>query len=64
MTSGMFALGPLSCLLETSTIENVVCRVDHPFSTDEKGKQLIEELQRRRLTTVVELDMFAHRNAE
>ncbi|KAE9379311.1 putative 2-amino-3-carboxymuconate-6-semialdehyde decarboxylase, partial [Stipitochalara longipes BDJ] len=63
-TSGTFALAPLACLLQTTTIDHVLYSVDYPFSTNEMGKQFINEIQRSKLMTEGELELFAYLNAE
>jgi predicted TIM-barrel fold metal-dependent hydrolase len=63
-TSGMFALAPLACLLQTTTTDHVLYSVDYPFSSNENGKQFIDEIQGSKLMTEVEFEMFAYRNAE
>ncbi|KAK9235943.1 hypothetical protein V1525DRAFT_239848 [Lipomyces kononenkoae] len=63
-TSGMFSLAPLSCLLRTTSIEHVLYSVDYPFSTNERGKEFVEEIRKSGLMTEGELEMFAFKNAE
>jgi len=63
-TSGTFALAPLACLLQTTTIDHVLYSVDYPFSTNEMGKQFIDEIQGSKLMSEKELEMFTYRNAE
>ncbi|KAH8697241.1 putative metal-dependent hydrolase [Talaromyces proteolyticus] len=63
-TSGMFSLPPLECLLKTMPIEHVLYSVDYPFSTNEKGLQFIEEIEKSGLLTGEKLKLFAYQNAE
>jgi len=63
-TSGMFSLASLACLLETTSIEHVLYSVDYPFSTNERGKEFIGEIQKSGLLKDGELEMFAFKNAE
>ncbi|TVY45927.1 Decarboxylase [Lachnellula occidentalis] len=63
-TSGMFSLAPLACLLQTTTIDHVMYSVDYPFSSNEKGKSFIEEIQKSKLMSAEDLEKFAYRNAE
>jgi predicted TIM-barrel fold metal-dependent hydrolase len=63
-TSGMFSLAPLACLLQTTTIDHVMYSVDYPFSSNEKGKTFIEEIQKSGLMSAEDLEKFAFRNAE
>jgi predicted TIM-barrel fold metal-dependent hydrolase len=44
-TSGMFALSPLVCLLETTSIDHVLYSVDYPFSSSEKGLKFFKEIE-------------------
>jgi len=45
-TSGMFALAPLACLLQTTSIDHGLYSVDYPFSTNEKGLEFFEEIEK------------------
>ncbi|KAI9737654.1 MAG: hypothetical protein M1818_005658 [Claussenomyces sp. TS43310] len=63
-TSGMFSLASLACLLETTSIDHVLYSVDYPFSTNERGKEFIVEIQKSGLIKDGELEMFAFKNAE
>ncbi|KAJ9197916.1 hypothetical protein DTO166G4_2500 [Paecilomyces variotii] len=63
-TSGMFALPPLACLLQTTSIEHVLYSVDYPFSMNEKGFQFFEEIRKSGLIAGEDLEKFAFRNAE
>ncbi|KAJ5666118.1 metal-dependent hydrolase [Penicillium maclennaniae] len=63
-TSGMFALPPLACLLQTIDISHVLYSVDYPFSSNEKCLAFFEEVQRSGLLSADELEKFAYRNAE
>ncbi|KAL1852670.1 hypothetical protein Plec18170_005803 [Paecilomyces lecythidis] len=63
-TSGMFALPPLACLLQTTSIEHVLYSVDYPFSMNEKGLQFFEEIEKSGLIKGEDFEKFAFRNAE
>jgi predicted TIM-barrel fold metal-dependent hydrolase len=63
-TSGMFAMAPLACLLQTTSIDRVLYSVDYPFSSNEKGLAFIEEIQKSGLLSEEDLEKFAYRNAE
>jgi len=63
-TSGMFSLASLACLLKTTSIEHVLYSVDYPFSTNERGKEFVAEIQKSGLMNDRELEMFAFKNAE
>jgi predicted TIM-barrel fold metal-dependent hydrolase len=63
-TSGMFALPPLLCLLQTTSIEHVMYSVDYPFSANETGLAFIEEIRRSGQITEGDLQKIAFRNAE
>jgi predicted TIM-barrel fold metal-dependent hydrolase len=63
-TSGMFSLALLSCLLQMSPMDHVLYSVDYPFSTNERGKEFIEQIRKSSLMDEKQLEMFAYRNAE
>lgn len=63
-TSGMFALPPLACLLQTTSIDHVLYSVDYPFSTTEKGFEFFEQIRKSGLISGDDLEKFAFRNAE
>ena len=63
-TSGMFALPPLACLLQTTSIDQVLYSVDYPFSSNESGLAFIQEVQNSGLMSKEDLEKFAFRNAE
>lgn len=62
-TSGMFALPPLVCLLQTTDISHVLYSVDYPFSSNEKGLAFAEEVQKSGLMSEDDFEKFAYRNA-
>lgn len=43
---------------------HVLYSVDNPFSTNETRKRFVDEIQRSKLMSREDLEMFAHRNAE
>ena len=63
-TSGMFAIPPLACLLQTNLIDHVLYSVDYPFSTNDTGLAFIEEIQNSGLIAKEDLEKIAFRNAE
>lgn len=63
-TSGMFALAPLACLLQTTSKEHVLFSVDYPFSANEKGRSFVEEVRRSGMLTEEEMRGFVGGNAE
>lgn len=63
-TSGMFSLTPLKCLLETIPIDHVLYSVDYPFSSNEKGFSFLEEIEKSKLITAEDMELFAYKNAE
>jgi len=63
-TSGMFTLGPFSCLLRTVKMDRILYSVDYPFNSNGEGSKFIEEISKSGLITEDELAMFAYRNAE
>jgi predicted TIM-barrel fold metal-dependent hydrolase len=63
-TSGMFSLAPLSCLLQMSSMDHVLYSVDYPFSTNERGKEFIEQIRKSNRIDERQLEMFAYRKAE
>lgn len=63
-TSGMFALPPLACLLQTTPIDHVLYSVDYPFSSNEKGLAFFNQIQESGLLAGEDLEKFAYRNAE
>jgi predicted TIM-barrel fold metal-dependent hydrolase len=63
-TSGMFTLGPLACLLHTTTVDKIMFSVDYPFEKNGDGRRFIEDVQKSGLLTPEEVEMVAFRNAE
>ncbi|EED12636.1 2-amino-3-carboxymuconate-6-semialdehyde decarboxylase, putative [Talaromyces stipitatus ATCC 10500] len=64
-TSGMFALPPLACLLQTMPIERVLYSVDYPFSANEKGYEFLEEIGKSGLIKEgEEWERFLYKNAQ
>ena len=62
-TSGMFALPPLACLLQTTSIDHILYSIE-PFSSNEKGLEFFTKIQESGSIAVEDLEKFAHRNAE
>lgn len=64
-TSGMFALAPLACLLQTMPIERVMYSVDYPFSMNDKGFDFLEEIKKSGLIKEGEdWEKFTYKNAQ
>ncbi|KAI9704646.1 MAG: hypothetical protein M1820_005394 [Bogoriella megaspora] len=63
-TSGMFSLAPLTCLLRVSPIEKIMFSVDYPFSSNERGKEFVDEMRDSGLLTPEQLDLVCYKNAE
>ncbi|MCJ1406329.1 hypothetical protein MMC19_000394 [Ptychographa xylographoides] len=63
-TSGMVGLGPFACLLRTTKIERILYSVDYPFSSNEQGRQFLEEVKKSGMVTEQQLAMIGHENAE
>lgn len=63
-TSGMFALAPLACLLQTTSIDHVLYSVDYPFSTNETGLEFIKKIKESGLIVGDDLEKFTFKNAE
>lgn len=63
-TSGMFSLAPLACLLQTTSVDHVLYSVDYPFSSNEKGKAFVEEIEKSGLLKGEDMEKFAYKNAE
>ena len=62
-TSGMFSVTPFACLLRAVKIDRILYSVDYPMSTNEEGKEFIEDVRKSGLVTDDELEMIAYRNA-
>ena len=60
----MFSLAPLSCLLLMNPMDHVLYSIDYPFSTNERGKEFIEQIRQSSLMDEKQLGMFAYRIAE
>jgi hypothetical protein len=60
----MFSLAPLSCLLLMNPMDHVLYSIDYPFSTNERGKEFIEQIRKSSLMDENQLEMFAYRNVE
>ncbi|PYH40472.1 amidohydrolase family protein [Aspergillus saccharolyticus JOP 1030-1] len=63
-TSGMFALPPLQCLLQTTSISHILYSVDYPFSSNEKGLAFVEEVRQSGLLSEADFEKFAYGNAQ
>jgi predicted TIM-barrel fold metal-dependent hydrolase len=63
-TSGMFALPPLACFLQTTSIDRVLYSVDYPVSVNEKGLEFFEKVKESGLIAGEDLEKFAFRNSE
>ncbi|OJD37588.1 amidohydrolase 2 [Diplodia corticola] len=63
-TSGMFSLAPMTCLLKVTTPDKIMLSVDYPFSSNEKGKQFINDLWNSGIVSGRDVEGIAYRNAE
>lgn len=63
-TAGMFSVPPMACLLRVCKIEHILYSVDYPFSSNEEGKDFMDELGRSGLCSKEELDKVAYGNAQ
>ena len=62
-TSGMFDTAPLACLLKVSPLDHVLLSIDYPFSSNEKGMEFVEEIEKQGLLSGEDLRAFANGNA-
>jgi predicted TIM-barrel fold metal-dependent hydrolase len=63
-TSGMFTLGPLACLLQSTTPDHVLYSVDYPFSSNETGAAFLEEVKASGLLDDRGFEGFVQGNAK
>lgn len=63
-TSGMFSLAPLSCLLKMCSMDRILYSVDYPFSTNERGLQFVEDLEKSGMVSKEDLAAICSGNAE
>jgi predicted TIM-barrel fold metal-dependent hydrolase len=63
-TSGMFTLGPLACLLQSTTPDHVLYSVDYPFSSNETGAAFLEEIKASGLFDEQGFEGFVKGNAK
>lgn len=63
-TSGFFTLPPFKCLLDVMPVDRLLFSVDYPFSSNEQGRQFMEDLAKSGLVSDGELEGIAHGNAE
>jgi hypothetical protein len=47
-----------------SSMDHVLYSVDYPFSTNERGKEFIEQIRKSNRIDERQLEMFAYRKAE
>ena len=43
-TAGMFSVAPMACLLRVSQIEHILYSFDYPFSSNQEGKDFMDEV--------------------
>ncbi|KAH6970542.1 hypothetical protein BKA56DRAFT_636212 [Ilyonectria sp. MPI-CAGE-AT-0026] len=63
-TSGMFALGPMACLLRTTKIDRIMFSVDYPLEGNDEGLRFIEDLRASGLVSEEDLEKIAYKNAK
>lgn len=63
-TAGMFSVAPMACLLRVCQIEHILYSVDYPFSSNEEGKEFMDELAESGLCSKTEMDKIGFGNAE
>ena len=63
-TAGMFSVAPMACLLRVCKVEHILYSVDYPFSSNEEGKEFMDELARSGLCSKEGMDKIAYGNAE
>ena len=59
-TSGFFTQPPFTLALDTIGIDNLLFSVDYPFSTNEMGKEFLDNTG----LSVTDLEKLVYRNAE
>jgi predicted TIM-barrel fold metal-dependent hydrolase len=59
-TSGLFTLPPLQVAIDTFGIDNIMFSVDYPFSSNQQGKQYLDNMQ----LCPTDLEKIAHDNAD
>lgn len=63
-TAGMFSMAPMACLLRVCRIEHILYSVDYPFSSNEEGKEFMDDLASSGLCSKEEMGKIAYGNAE
>ncbi|KAK7222841.1 hypothetical protein V2G26_010844 [Clonostachys chloroleuca] len=63
-TSGMFALGPMACLLRTTKIDRILYSVDYPLEDNQDGFKFLEELRDSGLVSEGDFAKIAYQNAK
>ena len=62
-TSGVFALGPIKCLLEETKVDRILFSIDYPYAPNEAGAKFIQDLASSGIVTNEELEGIAYKNA-
>ncbi|RTE71223.1 hypothetical protein BHE90_014369 [Fusarium euwallaceae] len=63
-TSGMFALGPMECLLRTTKIDRILYSVDYPLEDNADGLRFMTELRGSGLVSEEDFHKIAYKNAK
>lgn len=63
-TSGMFAMGPMACVLMETRIDWIMYSVDYPLASNEEGAQFLKGLEESGLVDAEALRKIAYLNAE
>lgn len=63
-TSGLFTLGPMSCLLRTTKIDRILFSIDYPLERNEDGLKFMEDLAESGLVSDKDLKKIGYQNAK
>jgi predicted TIM-barrel fold metal-dependent hydrolase len=62
--SAAYSIDPMRCILANTKIERIMYSIDYPFTTNEHGLKLFQDLENSGLVNGKELELIAYRNAE
>ena len=62
-TSGTFDTAPLHCVLKYSPLDHVMISIDYPFSSNDKGRTFLQEIEKEGILSGADLEAFAYGNA-
>ena len=62
--SGMWDMAPLTCLMNTTSVDRVMYGLDYPFEQAVDGKTFMEEARQSGIVSSEEYDKIAFGNAE